>query len=258
VYDGETAAAPLLGSFNGSELPQDITSSGDKLFITFLSNNTDTAPGWLLSYTSGIPVYCSGLTNMSEQTASLTDGSGPRDYHNSTTCIWMIEPPDATELTVYFTAFNTEEEFDVVMIFDLETQELLAEYSGEIVPDPVTSPSGRMFITFSTNYSVTAPGWDAYYETDLVGIDEQGSIKDFEIFPNPATNQVNLSWFSKNTGQATISISTMGGSSLVQKVFNVKTGQNHHNLDLSNMQKGIYLVSIRSAEFTGYKKLVIQ
>ncbi|HSG68324.1 MAG TPA: C10 family peptidase, partial [Bacteroidales bacterium] len=172
VYDGETTASPLLGSFSGNNVPGEISSTGDRMLITFSSDGNGSAPGWLLSYTSEIPVYCVGMQNMMEQTASLSDGSGPRDYHNNTTCMWMITPPDATEITLHFTTFDTEAEFDKVKVYDPATQELLAELSGNELPGPISSPSGKLFITFSTNYTNTAPGWEAWYETDLVGIEE--------------------------------------------------------------------------------------
>jgi len=258
IHDGENAAAPLLDFFTGTNLPDNVTSTADKLFITFHSDESGTADGWLLRYTSDIPVYCSGLETMTAQTESFSDGSGPRDYHNGTTCMWMIDPPDATEVTLYFPFFNTEELLDAVKVFDLETQELLAEYSGDITPAPVTSPSGRMFVTFSTNYTVTAPGWEAYYETDLVGIDEQNVVRDLEIFPNPATDQVNLSWTAASEGQITISVCNMSGSTLVRENFLLKSGRNTCEIELGELTAGIYLVKLTSAELAIYKKLIIK
>lgn len=258
IYDGEDANAPLLEFFQGPNLPGDVTSTGDKMFITFNSNDNTTADGWLLRYTGEIPVYCTGMTSMSEQTGTFTDGSGPRDYHNSTTCMWMITPPDANELTLYFTAFNTEEEYDLVKVFDLDTQELLAEYSGEITPDPVTSPSGSMFVTFSTNYTITAPGWDAYYETDLVSIEENDAISQLEIFPNPANNSVNLSWHAITSKEAKLAIRSMSGISFINKDIISQSGENSHQLDVSDLLSGVYIIEVVLGDEIYRKKLIIK
>ncbi|MCK4568671.1 MAG: C10 family peptidase [Bacteroidales bacterium] len=258
VYDGETIAAPVLGSYEGSAIPADITSTGDKMLITYQSDGSGTAPGWLLSYTSEIAVYCSGMTNFTEQSAYFADGSGPRDYHNSTTCMWMLDPPGASELTIYFTSFNTEETYDIVKVFDLETQELLAEFGGDITPDPVTSPSGRMFVTFSTNYTITAPGWEAYYETDLVKLEENLVKNSLLIFPNPAGDRVNLSWMADKNGEVRISITNMTGFVVLKKDFNEKAGNNSLRIDVSGLKAGIYLLEMERGGERAYRKLVLE
>jgi len=109
VYDGDNTSAPVLGTFQGSEIPDDVISTGDKVLITFSSDASVEGPGWLLSYEAEIPEYCPGISLQNEQSGYITDGSGPRDYHNNTNCFWIIEPPGASELTIYFTDFHTEE-----------------------------------------------------------------------------------------------------------------------------------------------------
>ena len=52
VYDGNSASAPILGTFSGSNLPPTIQSTGSSLFVTFKTNSMTTAAGWEASYTS--------------------------------------------------------------------------------------------------------------------------------------------------------------------------------------------------------------
>jgi len=170
----------------------------------------------------------------------------------------MIDPPEATELTIYFTSFNTEEEYDVVQIYDLETQDLLAEYSGDIIADPVTSPSGRMFVTFSSNYTITAPGWEAYYETDLVSIVENESIRNFQLYPNPTSNLVNLSWYSDANSYSKVSITDLSGKILILRDMTSKEGNNKLELDVSELSNGIYLIELVSESKKVQRKLIIQ
>ncbi len=258
VYDGETTSAPILGTFQGTDIPEEITSSGDKILITFSSDASGTAPGWLLKYESEIPVYCSGMTSYTEQSGSIFDGSGSRDYHNSTTCMWMLDPPGASELTIYFTSFNTEETYDVVKVFDLDTQVLLAEFSGDITAGPVTSPSGRMFVAFSTNYTITAPGWEAYYETDLVHVEENNIDQSLQLFPNPAKNSVNIEWNTSMNEKAIIRIAAMTGQHILSKEVESQSGSNTIILDVSEIEAGIYLLEMNCGKETSYRKLIIE
>jgi hypothetical protein len=258
VYDGETTAAPLLGSFQGDDLPDDVSSGGDKMLITFVSSYSGGAPGWLLSYSSKIPVYCSGMTQMIEQSGYFSDGSGPGDYHNNTACMWMLDPPGASELTLFFTSFETEEAYDLVKVFDLETQQLLAEFSGNTIPGPVTSPSGRMFVTFSTNYTITAPGWEAWYETDLVGLDETKTLNRIEIYPNPAREKVNLSWMSAKPAKWRITLRSMTGRTVAEQEIIAGEGCNRHEMDVSLLPAGMYLLEFSTEAGVLYKKVLVR
>ena len=258
VYDGETSSAPLLGSFSGSEVPAEITSSGDRVLITFVSDASGTAPGWLLSYSCEIPVYCSGMQNLTAQSGDLSDGSGPRNYHNNTTCMWMAAPPGASEITIYFTSFETEAEYDRVKIYDPTTQELLADLSGNELPEPVSSPSGKLFITFSTNYTNTAAGWEAYYETDLVGIDETDHFSNVQLYPNPAQDIVQLYWHSAGAGKNSISLHAITGTTVKSIEHLSKQGNNQAMIDISGLSPGIYLLKLASGTDVSFRKLVVR
>lgn len=256
VYDGETTSAAVLGTFQGPDIPEMITSSNDKLLLTFTSSGE--APGFLISYESDLAVYCSGLETLVEQTDTFSDGSGPRDYHNRSQCIWMINPPGASELTLYFNEFHTEETFDILSIYDLQTNVELASLSGDITPDPVTSPSGSMYITFSSNESVTAPGWEAYYETDLVNIDEPGIFSNFQLFPNPATKQVNLSWLAEKKADISIRVYDMTGRKMMNQSLISQAGKNNYQLDISGLAGGIFLLKAETPTQAWQQKLIIE
>ncbi len=189
VYDGDSITAPVIGSFSGDALPESVTSTGNKMLVVFESDTEMADDGFLATFKSEIPVYCSGTTILTAQTDTLSDGSGNWDYHNNSACLWKITPEGASSVTLYFTEFETEAGFDFLKIYDMQSQQVLAEYSGSYspgLPDPVTSPSGKMFLVFSTNYSVTAPGWNAYYESNLVNVPEISETGKLLVFPNPS------------------------------------------------------------------------
>jgi hypothetical protein len=255
VYDGPDISSPVLGSYQGSSIPSSLTSSGDKLLLRFTSSGE--APGFLISYEGETPVYCNGATTMTEQSGTLTDGSGPRDYHNGTMCMWMITPPNASEITLFFNAFHTEQDNDLVQVYDLTTNTELAVFSGNIIPDPVTCPSGKMYVAFSTNGSITAPGWDAYYVTDLVSIGEAALTENLQIFPNPADKYVNVSWFANQSGYIDVTIYDLTGKAMISTKIAMNEGNNYHKIDVQHLPAGIFLVKFTSAETLIQRKLII-
>ena len=249
IYDGADTLSPLLGVFSGDEIPENIVSSGDKLLLTFLTDNGDVDKGFLLSYLSEIPTYCSQMTNMVSVQDTISDGSGPRDYHNNTTCIWNIHPENAGEITLYFNHFSTEAGNDVLKIYDGQT--LLASLSGDTIPDPITAYSGTLFMTFSTNATVTAPGWEAHYITQTTGRPENESAN-IEIYPNPAGNRLIVS-LADHAQDCLLEIYSIDG----KLIYRNRHFSGQQQLDTSNWIEGMYLLGIRQGGQVIHRKLLI-
>ena len=113
--------------------------TGNSMLVVFESDGENTGDGFLASFESAIPVYCNGMVMLTDQADTVSDGSGNWDYHDNSACLWRIMPEGASSVTLYFTEFETEEGFDFLKIYDLQTQQLIAEYSGSYspgVPDP--------------------------------------------------------------------------------------------------------------------------
>lgn len=259
IYDGEDATATLLGQFSGNTIPGNVTSTGDKIFIEFDSDNANTSPGWLLSYTSEIPVYCSGMTTLTEPYGIFSDGSGTQNYHNGTACIWVIDPPNDGELlAIDFWSFNTEPENDVLKIFDYDTQGLIAELSGDTLPpETIYVESNKAFITFSTNTTITAPGWEAHYYMEPIGIEENLSTIELTIYPNPAKDYLSLSLINHKEKRARCILINSSGEEVYKSDLLLNSGYNKETINLNGMSKGIYVLFIETPEKKIVEKIVI-
>jgi len=259
IYDGADESAPLIGNFSGNNLPDEITSSGNKLFVTFTSEENNAAPGFFASFSTERPEWCSGMTVLTEQTGEISDGSHQFYYENNSLCMWQIIPPEAATLTLNFTKFQTEEDTDVLKIYDLSTNTLLAELSGIYnppnLPDPVSSPSGKMFITFTTNGDTRFDGWEAWYETDLVAIEETSSMLNFEVYPNPANESITISINQEVSTSLNIELCNFLGQPIFHEVF-TKSGINQ--LNVSSVPDGLYLLKIHNADISKTAKVLIR
>lgn len=260
IYDGEDASAPLLAELSGDTIPDEMTSSGDKVYITFETDGAGTAPGWLLSYTSEIPLYCFGMQNLTVPSGEFSDGSGRMNYHNGTNCIWVIDPNgDPDVLVIEFSEFETEEENDVLKIYDYFTQDLLAEYSGQYspLPDPVIIESQKAFITFSTNSTVTAPGWTANYYITPLHQNEKNGPGLFSVYPNPVKDNLNFSFYAAGEQEADISVSSIEGKLIFKESLTVSKGINKKTILIPSGEKGVYLLNIRTVNKNYMRKVVI-
>ncbi len=166
IYDGSDITDPLLGEFTGSSLPGEIHSTGGSILIHFTSNESISASGWMASYTSNAPACGPCLDEtFTETSGAVSDNSCLGDYLNDSDCRKLIQVADADYITLTFTSFNTERNYDYVRVYDgsSTSDPLLGEFSGNTMPPSLTSSGGSLLIHFSSDYSVTAAGWSADY-----------------------------------------------------------------------------------------------
>eukprot|EP00961_Rhodomonas_salina_P171028 2305893-Rhodomonas_salina.1 len=68
-------------------------------------SSTDLASS-LPTATAAVGAPCAGTNLLDSATGALSDGV--EDYEHNVECGWLISPPDATTVTLTFSAFQTE------------------------------------------------------------------------------------------------------------------------------------------------------
>ena len=108
---------------------------------------------------------CVGNITLSTCSGSLSDGSGTQLYASNLNCSWLISPSGAGSITLNFTSFDTESNYDFVRVYNgaNASAPLIGTYSGSSNPGTVTANSGRMFVTFTTDGDTQGQGWTATY-----------------------------------------------------------------------------------------------
>jgi hypothetical protein len=99
---------------------------------------------------------------------TCTTGTVSRlDYGNNEDMAGIIAPTGATSITLTFTVFNTELNYDKLTVVGCITNDcsqtvvLLDAYSGSLLPAPVTSSTGIMLLIWHSDTSNTRSGWSA-------------------------------------------------------------------------------------------------
>lgn len=258
LYDGADASAPVLGTFSGTTMPTSVTSTGDKIFITFVTDGSGNSNGWLLEFNPTLPVYCSGLINLTSPTGVLSDGSGYQNYNNNSLCRWRIQPAHARDLTLTFTYFDTEQGSDIIQVYDLATNALLAELSGSAIPPPITIPSGRAFIVWRSGHFTAAQGWDLEWTIGNVGIEQNEAFAGFTAYPNPAVSQLNISFSATELQDVSVTLSAANGQAVFNENIRNFAGQYNRAIDTSPFASGIYILTLTSNKATVHKKIVVE
>ncbi len=258
VFDGENSSFPLIGSYTGTTLPAAIPSVSGKLYIEFATLGNQ-GKGWQAHYNSYLVNYCPGITHYTDPAGSFSDGSGPREYRNSSICKYIIEPDNAATITISFDSFDTEPEFDKVKVYDMISQTLLGEYSGNVLPNDIVIPSGKGYILFVTNNSNSAPGWDISYTSTITGLSgpDKPNINLY-CSPNPADEWLRIDLRSKKTEEIKIDLISADGRS--RQVFSGDTTTEPIviNTNIADLAPGIYIVRYTSDIESGTQKIIVR
>ena len=93
-----------------------------------------------------------------------------------------------------------------------------------------------------------------------LGFNEQANVSDISLWPNPTTDDVNLSMNLKKNDPITISIyNQLGQKVIADKVLgNQFIGETNVKLNVSNLGSGAYVVRINQGEQQFYQKLIIK
>ena len=180
--------------------------------------HNDPGPNWNWAY-----YYL--LTNNNPTISTVTGASGNfydsggagANYADDERLLTLIQPSGATSVTLNFTAFDTELNWDYIFIYDGTTTSapLLGQYSGTTSPGTVTSSGGAMLIEFRSDCSTNAAGWAANWTSNAVPSPSVDSIA-----PTTVVSTVNA-WETVNFTASFTDADNTGGSGLEKSYYQV-------------------------------------
>ncbi|RRO21874.1 S8 family serine peptidase [Flavobacteriaceae bacterium 14752] len=134
----------------------------------------------------------------------------------------------------------------------VKAEDKLSSFVGE-------DPNGDWVLTVQDMFpgdggSIDSFGVEICYEQTLSVKDVL--LSDFKVYPNPTTGRVELS-FNQNIDQE-FKVNVIDLNGKILKTFDIKSSSNQFNFNLSDLSSGIYFVSIKSANKTAVKKLILK
>ncbi|MCL2597320.1 MAG: M4 family metallopeptidase [Paludibacter sp.] len=238
-----------IASYSGHSIPNSVTSNTGMMIVLFNADEYVNYSGWTAQYTSDADPSAGGCaeeTHLTEPSGTFDDGSNDKNYFNNQHCVWFIEPPDAISITLSFDNFETEANYDYVAVYDsydnYYLNSPLAMYSGNSLPNPITSNTGIMIVVFKTDQSLNYSGWTANYSSILTSVEniEQHNIS---IFPNPANDVLNIQ-FNNNIQNVTIDIYDMIGKLIRTYPLQNIQSSSTQTLNIESIPAGIYNIRI--------------
>lgn len=141
-----------------------------------LINNTGIAGMgiWALGYDDGYNTFWSAiedyLTDCAQQPCpgEIHDFGGPtKDYYNNEDYTWTIAPPNAGSITVNFSSFSLENNFDFLYVYDgpntSSPQIAGSPFTGTTIPASFTSSLGALTFRFTSDGGTISSGFNGTY-----------------------------------------------------------------------------------------------
>jgi len=102
------------------------------------------------------------ITTLTTTSGAFYDtGGNGANYSDDERNLWLFQPTNATSVTLNFTSFSTESNYDYLFIYDGNSIDapLIGQYSGTTSPGIITSTGGSILVEFRSDCGTTAAGW---------------------------------------------------------------------------------------------------
>ncbi|XP_015589651.1 cubilin [Cephus cinctus] len=168
VRNGGSATSPLFGKYCNEQLPDEITSFTNQLYLKFVSDGTVTRSGFSIQWESKI-TGCGG--ELKGSSGEFTSPYYPEPYHMNADCLWQITVSEGSFIQLHIVDFELESTYncrlDYVEVFDgTEYQSKSSmRYCGTEHPLVINSTSNIMTIKFRSDYSDNLRGFFMRFKT---------------------------------------------------------------------------------------------
>lgn len=250
---------------SGTTIPTPFSINADSVTVRFISDGNDvTDYGFVLDFSTTIGnSYCSEDYVTLSGSGSITDkGDSDVDpdalYMPDKICKWKIDGSS----TVYFSYPKIELGLgDYIDIYEYtypRSYELLKRIDVYNWPeaDIFVAHSPRIRIHFVTDNYEEQSGFELTYQI-ITNVKENG-ISDLNIFPNPASSTMNVLLTTEEAGQLTFRITDMTGRTISTENVENFGGEMMHTINVSNLSKGFYLLSIEGKQGNSVHKFIVE
>ncbi|XP_072347970.1 tolloid-like protein 2 isoform X2 [Scyliorhinus torazame] len=167
VYDGAGEKAPILGRYCGSQTPEPLVSSGNKMFIKFQSDASVQRKGFEAKHST----ECGGHLRAEIRTKHLYSHAqfGDNNYPGQSQCDWVIVADDGYGVELIFQTFETEQEagcgYDYMEIYDgnESVAPRLGRFCGPGPQEEIYSAGDSIMIRFHTDDTINKKGFHVRY-----------------------------------------------------------------------------------------------
>ncbi|KAJ8278049.1 hypothetical protein GJAV_G00083270 [Gymnothorax javanicus] len=174
VRDGVDENGQLVGKYCGKIAPSPVVSSGNQLYIKFVSDYETHGAGFSIRY----EIFKTGpecSRNFTSNSGVIKSPGFPEKYPNNLDCTFMIFAPKMSEIVLEFESFELEPDttppngifcrYDRLEIWDgfPGVGPYIGRFCGQNTPGRILSYTGILALTINTDSAIAKEGFSANF-----------------------------------------------------------------------------------------------
>lgn len=138
---------------------------GHQMYPSQTHNDPGPLWDWEKFYKIVNNTYTIAATYTSSSGTFYDTGGASANYSNDERKFWLFTKPGTTNITLSFTSFNLESNYDYLFIYNggNVNSPLVGKYTGSVSPGPLISVNDSILVEFRSDCATTAPGWVANF-----------------------------------------------------------------------------------------------
>ncbi|RBA29066.1 zinc-dependent metalloprotease [Flavobacterium tibetense] len=178
-----------------------------------------------------------------------------------------INHPDVTQVMVWNRACGANDNFNVTLEDGAPAFTCVANMTGTFAPSAPLSayngkPSNGIWTLLARDGYIGDTGsinsWFVEVCRETVTLSSTSvTLNDFVIYPNPNSGNFNVQFSSNSGNEIKVLVHDIRGRQIFERSFN-NSGLFNENINLSNVQSGIYMVTVLDGAQKQVKKIVVE
>uniref|UniRef100_A0A8C6T2M0 Metalloendopeptidase n=1 Tax=Neogobius melanostomus TaxID=47308 RepID=A0A8C6T2M0_9GOBI len=169
AFDGDGDTATILGRLCGSKTPEPLISTGNKMYLRFISDASVQRKGFQATHST----ECGGRLRADVRQKNLYSHSqfGDNNYPGHTDCEWLLTTEQGYGIELSFITFEVEEEadcgYDYIELYNgLDNNaHRLGRFCGSGPREGIYSPGDTMLIRFHSDDTISKKGFHMRYSS---------------------------------------------------------------------------------------------
>lgn len=250
-WNGHPSRDSLLLEISGNTTGS-YSFNSDSLYITFETDDSITAQGWRLSYSSLREGFSCGNHATHDYEGEINDNNPDGNYRDNSSCVWSIRLDNCDYITFTFEEMDISPE-DHLDFYDLShSMEHIAQYTGNTLPEPLVCYTSKVRVRFISDNYLNGSGFVVRWAGSGVGVEEWDTPT--ALYPNPASETLHL-LLPDGYDHCAVTIYNMVGGVVFTQTYDVAGAV---DIPVQGLANGVYLLHAESGGKALHKKIVVR
>ena len=268
IYNGSTQSAGVAATFSGNTIPTGNTVvNADSVLITFTSidpvTENTTHTGFLMNYTTNKPPQnCDAAKQVTAPSGYITDGTPQGgNYSPWSACTWNFAQEYCSGIYGLFHEFDLKLG-DFIDIFDVTTSQPMLwrrfdRYSPPNIGEVFYVPAAKVQIKFVADNFDQGNGFKLQYYS-ILGVNDHSLLDNLSIYPNPASDFINLSFTSELMNQTIVCrLMDLTGKEVYTTQIEYHGDLYYTQIPVSHLSKGFYFLQLVTTSGISTSKIIV-